>query len=190
MCKRKPLLTLSALIDLRQALADAKAAAEDQALPLPHRFDMALRWLKYASESEDPEGCLGAYDAALKIRTMSIFLNRTMTEQLEYLTNLEPEFDTEHIASAAAAIALALGRPEKAIEFIDRGDALIASQLGQYRTVVNQLSEDMKDKYKDEVEELTTMARLLSINASKDFAKVQAESDGDAYFASSEAITT
>ncbi|KAF5329883.1 hypothetical protein D9611_013394 [Ephemerocybe angulata] len=120
--------------DLKDTLSHYKAAARSRIGSLRVKLNAAKHWASILIRHypESPEIIL-AFDTALGLVTLIAGLEQTVRGRY---TQLE---STSGLALEAAAAAFALGKPDKALEWLEQGRCLVWSQLNNLRTPLDDL---------------------------------------------------
>ncbi|KAF6749090.1 CHAT domain-containing protein [Ephemerocybe angulata] len=120
--------------DLESSLSMYKASATSNVGPPRDKLDAATRWARRLIQHhpQSPE-IVHAFDTAICLVALIAGLEQTVRGRH---TQLER---TSGLALEAAAAACALGRPEKALEWLEQGRCLVWNQLNNLRTPLDDL---------------------------------------------------
>ena len=136
-----------------QILGDAT-----QFLGLPYRLNAASRWALFARHIEHPSAST-AYETAMSL--MQDIAPFSPTLQLQHTTLTTLSGDSHEMPLDYASYQVEQGQLEQAIETLERGRALLWSEMRHHRTPINQLLKvdpDLGDKFaavNRDLEELT-----------------------------------
>ncbi|KAF6750585.1 CHAT domain-containing protein [Ephemerocybe angulata] len=140
--------------DLDESLSHLKAAAISISGPPRVKLDAAKHWartlIRYHPQSLE---VLLSFDTALSLITLIAGLEQTVRSRY---TQLE---DISGLVLEAAAVACALDRADKALEWLEQGRCLVWSQLNNLRTPLDDLrvhNEDLAQDIADVSERLET----------------------------------
>jgi hypothetical protein len=107
-------------------MAKAYEAALASPFPIPReRLQAALQLTKHYSETPK---AVAAFDAAIDATAMMVGLDQTISQRYSLIPGLS------EMPLKAAAFACRLGRPDKAVEWLEQGRCLVWSQLNNLRT--------------------------------------------------------
>ena len=143
--------------DLTDALELLSQEARDARGYLPHRFSSACRWAHYARAFQDPT-ITTAYEAAMSLMQDTLHFSPAL--QLQHAT-LVTRDNTHSMPGGYASHQVDLGQLEEAIETLERGRALLWSEMGHFYTSIDQILQtdpDLGHKFaavNRELEELT-----------------------------------
>jgi hypothetical protein len=157
-----------------------KEAASLTSCPLASRSDASLRWIS-ASRRHQHESALEAYMTALELLHTSVAISRTLNTRYNRLSNCSPQASNGSLGPDAASLAIEKGDLEKAIELLELGRSILFTQLGQYRTPVDDLRKvdgSLADRFTRLSAQLNVSA-LPSTKNSVDMGKVIAHSSED-----------
>ncbi|KAF6765581.1 CHAT domain-containing protein [Ephemerocybe angulata] len=140
--------------DLGESISHYKASAISTSGPPRVKLDAAKRWARTLihHHPQSPEVLL-SFNTALSLITLIAGLEQTVRGRY---TQLE---DISGLALEAAAAACALGRADKALEWLEQGRCLVWSQLNALRTPLDDLrshDEKLADSIADTAKQLET----------------------------------
>ena len=121
--------------DLDEALELLSQCANDEHTNLPDRFQVACIWANSARHTEHRTAPT-AYESALSLMQDTLLFAPTL--QLQHVT-LHTSDRTHRMPLDFASYQVGLGQLEKAIETLERGRALLWSEMRHLRTSVDQL---------------------------------------------------
>jgi tetratricopeptide (TPR) repeat protein len=122
--------------DVENAISTLKIGATSISGPPQIRFQAARTWARLLSldpQHAQPSEILSAFDTALNLVTLIAGLDQTVQRRHSQLDTLS------NIALEAASSACSLGRPDKALEWLEQGRCLVWNQLNQLRTPLDDL---------------------------------------------------
>ncbi|KAG8923868.1 hypothetical protein FRC02_010844 [Tulasnella sp. 418] len=96
------------------------------------RFRLSLAWI----EKQHGASGLKAYQKCLELSDRLVLVRPSITSRHQFLSSVSSLLVTEAVASALIA-----GEVERAVEFLDQGKSLLLSQVGRYRTSIDELKE-------------------------------------------------
>jgi hypothetical protein len=118
--------------DARAALSYLSAAAKSPVGPPKARFCSAKKWIHVASRINH-DSLLSAYDHAFRLMPFVTWLGLPVFDRQEHLVTID------ETARDAAAVAISLGKYNKALEWLEQGRHMVWNQMLQLRTPVDQL---------------------------------------------------
>ena len=159
--------------DLNEALELLSQCVNDARRNLPERFSFACMWADFARRNRHPT-ITRAYETALSLMQDTVHFSPTL--QLQHAT-LATDNPSRSMPLGYASHQIDLGQLEEAIEILERGRALLWSEMRQFHTSIDQLLQtdpDLGHKFATvsrELEELTksvTPSHKLSVNDGAD----------------------
>ncbi|KDR71440.1 hypothetical protein GALMADRAFT_74871 [Galerina marginata CBS 339.88] len=120
--------------DISVAVATYKLAASlITGMPLD-RLTAARKWATASKLTEDRLECLDAYNTAIDLVSQVAGMEYTIGLRHRILV------DIPDLSNAAAATAFSLGKPKKALEWLEQGRCLVWTQLNNLRTPLEDLA--------------------------------------------------
>ncbi len=107
----------------------------------------AFSWVDRSIEWAHPSS-LDAYRKSLELLQVVISAGRSLESLHHRLTSTVTLKWTEHLAVDAAACAIREGRIEMALELLEQGRNLLLTQVGRYRTPVDDLEDTLADEFR------------------------------------------
>lgn len=95
----------------------------------------AYQWVELSVKYQHPTA-LNAFEAALELQSLAILLSRTLTAQHQRIV---AQKGSRYITHDATAFAISKRNLELAIELSEQGRSTVFSQLGRYRTTLDDL---------------------------------------------------
>ncbi|KAJ7191216.1 TPR-like protein [Mycena pura] len=121
-------------LDFEQMLLQFTSAACSTAGPSDTRFDACRLWAKYAHAAQHPS-TFSAYTAAIDLLPELAWLGLSIRDRHHKI------IAAGSLVRDAAAYAIAVNRPEKAVEWLEQGRSIIWGQLLNLRTPIDSLQE-------------------------------------------------
>jgi tetratricopeptide (TPR) repeat protein len=121
--------------DLNDAISTFKLSATRTSGPPRVKFEAARKWARLLNlhHPDHPSEILLAFDTALRQVTLIAGLEQTIQGRHSQIDNVS------NIALEAASSACSLGRPDKALEWLEQGRCLVWNQLNHLRTPLDDL---------------------------------------------------
>ncbi|KAI9454289.1 CHAT domain-containing protein [Lactarius psammicola] len=142
---------------LNESISAHRQRANDKYATLPNRFQFACAWAFSARRTQHPSVST-AYESAMSLKRDTLLFAPTL--QLQHATLATSDY-THSMPLDYASYQVDLHQLEEAVETLERGRALLWSEMRQLRTSVDQLLQadpQLADKFaavNQELEELT-----------------------------------
>ncbi|KAG9029926.1 hypothetical protein FRB95_004722 [Tulasnella sp. JGI-2019a] len=131
------------IANLKESIQHFMDAAGHSLSRLSHRLAGASNWVKTAHDN-GLESIEDAYSIYMDIFDRSLLLPASsILDTYAHIVHLRR--DMVHVTEDATSHAIQKQRPRKAVEIAERGRALLFTQLGNYRTPLNDLEAANKD---------------------------------------------
>jgi len=130
------LLLLRHREDLNELMQLFPMAAKYDRAHLHHRYPSSSRWASIAHYFGHPSA-LTAYDLTMSLMQLNLTLAPTIDKQHSRLSIMVGDLKT--LPLDCASYQMSIGRPEQAIETLERGRALLWSEMRGLRTTVGQI---------------------------------------------------
>ncbi|KAG8942813.1 hypothetical protein FRC03_002867 [Tulasnella sp. 419] len=117
-----------------EAFALLQKAASHPTGGIRLRFRKSFKWATLAS-SHKHNSRLEAYRSCLELLDQYVLTRTSVISRHQHLSDVIPTA----VASDAASNAIEMGKLETAVEFLEQGKTILWSQLGRYRTPLDEL---------------------------------------------------
>ncbi|KAI0255206.1 CHAT domain-containing protein [Lactifluus subvellereus] len=111
-------------------------AVNDTSITIPERFNISCDWAKNARLLVDPS-ITAAYDKSISMMQDSLYYAPTLESQHFHLVTMRDNY--EKLPLDYASYQVHIGQLEQAVETLERGRALLWSEMRGFRTVADQL---------------------------------------------------
>lgn len=127
--------------DAITSIALFREGANSPATPAAHRLRAAYHWARLARTSSS-ESALDAYITTLMLLEKTITQSKSLEARHTYLSNnsILPRLELAELATDACSCAIDQGKIELAVELLEQGRATIMTQLGRYRTQLDNIT--------------------------------------------------
>ncbi|GAA3951884.1 CHAT domain-containing protein [Actinoplanes auranticolor] len=121
--------------DLTEALDSYRKGADATIAAPASRLTAALAWARTSAAQNDFPLAVEAYQVAIELLPLAAWVGLDRASRVEVLRSWS------HVASEAAATALAAGKPRTAVELLEAGRTIIWSQSVQLRQDLSQIAD-------------------------------------------------
>jgi tetratricopeptide (TPR) repeat protein len=127
------------LADLHTSVLHLSSAACSTTCSAHVRFDASNMWATYTKFQEDPLGAFNAFSVAIDLLPELAWLGLSIQDRHYHL------LEASELVRHAAALAIALGHLQQAVQWLEQGRSIIWNQLLNLRTPLDMLSNSYPD---------------------------------------------